>query len=122
EHSYEHSAADSLGPRMQRDQYGNVFWVGGGRGGRSPVAAIEPAELIEVRPTGRWVEMLEESVQPSVASVVARLYLKVGEEELAFPYIEDLARTHADRALALANEFLRVWTSNHDPNSEQNRT
>ena len=47
--------------------------------------------------------------------------LKVNEEEKAFPYIERLAQTNPRKAKELAEEFVRVWTKNHDPNSQQLR-
>jgi hypothetical protein len=54
--------------------------------------------------------------------VFAQLYLKVSEEESAFPWIEQLAATHPRQGKDLADEFLRVWAKNHDPNSERGRT
>jgi hypothetical protein len=53
---------------------------------------------------------------------VAQLYLKVNEETKAFPFIEALAGANAPKAKELAQEFLTVWTKNHDPNSERSRT
>ena len=39
----------------------------------------------------------------------------------AFPYIEQLSQTNPRKAKDLAEEFVRVWTKNHDPNSQQLR-
>ena len=50
------------------------------------------------------------------------LYLKLGEERAAFPYIERVATTHPAHAKELAEEFLRVWIKNHNPNESQGRT
>ncbi|MEQ1895537.1 MAG: hypothetical protein ABL998_23605, partial [Planctomycetota bacterium] len=47
---------------------------------------------------------------------------KLGEEREAFPHIERLAKTHKAPAKALAEEFLRVWTTNNDPNDANRRT
>ncbi|MDA1222398.1 MAG: hypothetical protein O3B85_10285 [Planctomycetota bacterium] len=121
-HSELFSEASSRGPVMQQDQYGNIFYVGGNRYGRAPVAALEPGALLEVRPEGVWLDMLEESVRPELAAVTAKLLLKVGEEEEAFPYIEALAESHPKEARQLADEFVDVWIRNNDPNSERNRT
>ena len=52
-------------------------------------------------------------------ALYAQLYLKVSEEDRAYPYIERLAATHPDLTRNLANEFMRVWTQNHDPNSSR---
>ena len=38
-----------------------------------------------------------------------------------FPYIESLSATHPRQAKELAEEFLKTWTKNHDPNSQQLR-
>lgn len=123
QHSYRYSEATSFGPIMQRDPYGNIFYVDrGGAYGRAPVAAIDPTDLLEFRPDGRWLDLLEDSVRPEIASVTARLYLKVNEETLAFPFIGQLAETHPEEAKELAAEFLRVWIRNNDPNSDRNRT
>ncbi len=118
-HAYRFSSAESLGPRMQRDAYGNIFYIGysGNRGPQSPVRAIDPGELLKITPSEAWQAQLDDSLTPRFATVVAKLYLKVNEEALAFPFIEKLAATHAEAAGELAEEFLRVWTKNHNPNS-----
>ncbi|MEM7202906.1 MAG: hypothetical protein AAF628_21790 [Planctomycetota bacterium] len=122
-HSYKYSQASSMGPITRRDPFGNIYWVDY-RSGRvnTPVQPIEPGDLLELRPDGTWRELLADGVRPTFDTVIARLYLKVNEEKLAFPYIERLAGTHADTANELAKEFLRVWIKNNDPNSERSRT
>ena len=65
--------------------------------------------------------VVDQGVQPKIAMVYAQLYLKVNEEALAFPFIEQLAATHADKTRDLVKEFLRVWTRNHDPNATRGR-
>ena len=39
----------------------------------------------------------------------------MSEDEKAFPYIEQLSQTNPRKAKDLAEEFIRVWTKNHDP-------
>lgn len=122
-HSYRFSQATSMGPVMRRDAFGNLYYVNHGQsGGRSPVRAIEPGELLRVRPQGRWLELVDPSMRPRLSIIVAELYLKVNEEARAFPFIEELAATHPERATELAREFVRVWIRNHDPNAARNRT
>ena len=122
QHAYLFSTATALGPIMQRDPYGNLFYISSGRGGpRSPVTPVEPGELLKITPSERWTAMLDASLRPRFSATVAKLYLKVNEEAKAFPFIETLAGTHPDQATELAEEFLRVWTRNNDPNSA-NRT
>ena len=46
-------------------------------------------------------------MKPKFATVFAELYLKVNEEEKAFPYIEQLSKTNPRKAKDLAEEFVR---------------
>lgn len=119
--SYGNSDATSMGPMMQRDPFGNIFYVNYRSQQRGPVMPIEPGELLELKPGDAWASHLDASVRPRFSMVTAELFLKVGEEIQAFPYIEALAATHPEKAKDLAEEFLRVWTSNHNPNAAQQR-
>ncbi|WP_435015405.1 hypothetical protein TA3x_002943 [Tundrisphaera sp. TA3] len=129
EFSRQYDQSTSLGPRMQRDIYGNFFYqqmfneeqnqMNMGNRGNFP-RAIPVAKIIEAMPGPAWLARLDEGVKPRYAAVTSSLYLKVGEDEKAFPSIESLAATHPERAREQAEEFLRVWTRNHDPNAERN--
>ena len=121
-HSYEYSESSESGPSYRRDAYGNIYWTSYSRGYRNnPVQTLAPGELLEIRPDGRWRELLFESVKPKYDTMVAELLLKVREEKKAFPYIEQLAKTNPKKANELAAEFLNVWIENNDPNSSRNR-
>ena len=123
QHAYRYSQATRMGPIAERDPFGNVYWVHyGSRYYRSPVRPLEPAQLLDLRPDGKWRDMLDDSVRPKFDTTIAELYLKVNEEKLAFPYIEQLAKTNVKRANELAKEFLNVWIRNNDPNSSRNRS
>lgn len=118
----------SLGPMMQRDVYGNIYYMGYDyqtqmmmQQQQNMPAPVPVGEILELRPTDDWMKHVSESLSPRYATLCAQLFLKVREEERAFPYIERLAGSHGDAAKALAEEFLRVWTQNHDPNAAQNR-
>ena len=52
----------------------------------------------------------------------AQLYLKVGQESLALPYIEKLGQTHPRLSQELIKEFLTVWTKNHNPNDQKQKS
>ncbi len=127
EFSQQYDTSTSFGPRMQRDMYGNFFYNNAfnnnmnfnGQNGNFPQAISVPKILANM-PTDRWLAQIDAGVRPKYAAVASQLYLKVGEDEKAFPHVENLARTHPERARALAEEFLRVWTRNHDPNAERN--
>lgn len=120
-HTYAHSQSDSLGPVMERDEYGNIFWTTRRRGGGGQVQAIEPADLLEAQPGPQWAGLLDDALEPHFATVSAQLCLKVNEPERAFPFIEQLAGTNPRKAKDLAHEFLRVWMRNNNPNT-QSRT
>jgi hypothetical protein len=117
--SYQNSQTDSMGPVMQRDEYGNIFWGSMRRGGGGQVQAVEPADLALSQPGPEWAALLDDALQPHFATISAQLYLKVNEGEKAFPYIEKLATVNPRKAKELANEFLRVWTRKANPNRNQ---
>lgn len=120
--SARYDTSTSRGPLMQRDAFGNLYYLNSQQlGGRAQVGAIETGELLELRPSEAWLDLINPSLLPRYATVVAQLLLKVNEEDAAFPYIEQLAQSHPEQAKELAEEFLRVWTRNHDPNQNQNR-
>ena len=114
----------SLGPQLQRDQYGNFYYYDpfqyqrsmmGGSGQRPTPVGIE--QVLKTIPEGDWFQQIDDSLKPEISMICANMLLKVNEEERAFPYIESLAKTHKDKAQELAEQFLRVWTQNHDMNA-----
>jgi hypothetical protein len=116
----------SLGPRMQRDSWGNFFywnddWDPEARMRGQNVAPIPTAKILDVRPSDAWLARIDPTLQPRLHMAFAQLLLKVGEEAAAFPHIEELAATHPRPAKDLVDEFLRVWTKNHNLNSDQTR-
>lgn len=118
----------SLGPRMQYDSFGNVYYSNMmnemspemmmQRQGNMP-KALTTGDVLKNRPGDAWLGSLDDGIRPKFATVLAQLYLKVDEEETAFPFIERLATTNPRQAKELAEEFVRTWTKNHDPNSQQ---
>ena len=116
-HSNQYSKTSSYGSYMERDQFGNVYWRSGRMGGGGQVTAIEPADLLEAQPSERWASILSAELRPHFTTVSAQLWLKVNEYEKAFPYIERLASTNGRKAKELADEFLRVWKNNNNPNA-----
>lgn len=129
EFSHKFDFSTSLGPRMQYDPFGNIYYSNYDpmspemmmqRQGNMPRALLT-GDVVKHRPGDAWLALLDEGIKPKFATVFAQLYLKVNEEEKAFPYIESLASTHPRQAKDLAEEFLKTWTKNHDPNSQQLR-
>jgi hypothetical protein len=125
--AYQFDTSTSAGPVMQRDAYGNIYYLNNRVGSTSSVssgriAAIATGDLLELKPAEAWMELVDESLRPEFQQATARLYLKVKQESDALPFIEQLAASYPAVAQELVDEFLRVWTQNHDPNSAQNRT
>lgn len=121
--TYQFDKSTSLGPRMQRDTYGNFFfWDPDQQQFQGGVPqTIKIAKILEIRPDDAWLARVESTLRPKVDMVSAQLLLKVGEEAKAFPYIEGIAGTYPKPAQELVDEFLRVWAKNHDPNQNTNR-
>jgi hypothetical protein len=129
EFSHKFDMSTSLGPRMQFDPFGNIYYSNWDqmspemmmqRQGNMPRALLT-GDVVKNRPGESWLALLDEGIKPKFATVLAQLYLKVNEEEKAFPFIETLSATHPRQAKELAEEFIRTWTKNHDPNSQQLR-
>ena len=116
-YSNKFSKTSSVGSYMKRDSYGNVYWSSRRMGGGGQVTAIEPSDLLDSQPSDRWASLLGDDMRPNFTTVSAQLWLKVNEYEKAFPYIERLASTNGRKAKELADEFLRVWKNNNNPNS-----
>lgn len=110
----------------QYDDYGNVYYGSrrfrGGRGGGDTGPVIEAVDLLETRPSDAWLARVDESLRPKYVILGAQLQLKAGDETKAFAGIERVAATHPKEARELVNDFLRVWTDNHDPNKDRRRT
>lgn len=108
---------------MRRDAYGNLYYYNGPmmqQAGR--IQAIPLGKLLDMRPSDVWLDMVSDSARPEFDKLTAQLLLKVGEDDEAFPYVETLAASHPKIAKELVDEFLTVWTTNHDPNASRNRT
>ena len=128
EFSYHYDYSTSLGPRMYYDNFGNVFYNNYNpfdqnmmmrqRGGMP--MALKVADVVKERPGDAWMAFVDEGIKPKFATIFAKLYLKVNEEDEAFPYIEELARTNPREAKNLAEEFVRVWTQ--EPQSQLSAT
>lgn len=114
-------------PGWQRDSYGNYFYVDNPNEAMMYVdgSRLQPVKLdklLDVAPGEQWLALVEKGLRPQFSIILARLHLKAGSEEDAFPIIEQLATTHGQQAHDLAEEFVRVWTSNHNPNQGNQRS
>ncbi|QDT41944.1 hypothetical protein Pan241w_20240 [Gimesia alba] len=123
--TYDYST--SRGRMMQRDYYGNYYYSSSismqpqmSRSNR--IRAIETGKILELIPNEKWMALIEPSLHLQFMTTISQLYLKVEEEDEAFPYIEKLAPLDPRAAKSQVEQFLRVWTKNHNPNSERQRT
>ncbi|HYE97447.1 MAG TPA: hypothetical protein VEJ18_00995, partial [Planctomycetota bacterium] len=127
DYSRQMDASANRDPMMAYDRFGNVYYqdfMHPQMMNRNPnmIEAIGTGRLLDAAPGEAWRARLDPSLGPKLVATLAHLHLKVNEAEKAFPYVEALASTHREEALVLANEFLEVWTRNHDPNRDRRRT
>ncbi|MFP6874805.1 MAG: hypothetical protein VCA55_14990 [Verrucomicrobiales bacterium] len=124
--SYRYDTSNTLGPKMRWDRFGNMYYenpttLSRGTSSSTPTP-IASGELLKVSPGDGWLTQLDADLRPRFSALYAQLYLKVNEPEKAFPYIEKISSSHPETGKDLAEEFLRVWADNHDPNSGRNRS
>ena len=121
--SLKYSQQNSRGGYMQIDMYGNYYWQNSGQfnqrgNGRQP-RPIKLSDVLEIAPSEKWQQLADPSLRINFRKATANLYLRVNEEDKAFPYIEKIAESHSDIAKDMVHEFLKIWTKNHDPNSDR---
>lgn len=125
EHSYENDDSKTLLQDMQRDMYGNYFYdpyYYRNQSNNTGAKAIRTGDLLDVRPSDAWLSFVSDGIRPKYDMLTAQLYLKVAEDELAYPYIESLTKSHPEMGKDLVDEYIRVWTQNHDPNANKRKT
>ena len=121
--AYDRSSA----PRIQRDIYGNVYYTADEDSPAAPMVnpnlpqALPAREMVKLAPQGGWLEHVDKGLHPNIHKALAEIYLKMGGDSDAFPHIEEVARTEPELARELAEEFVRVWTTNHDMNQARNQ-
>jgi hypothetical protein len=130
EYTRQYDRSTGYGNQMRRDIYGNFYFMNPDDDAQQQnmwfmrqqglPLAITTADMLRCSPSTDWLKRIDKGVHPKIAVVLAQLYLKVADEDKAFPHIESLAQTHPDQAKELIKEFLKVWTRNHDPNADKN--
>lgn len=131
EFTKQYDYSSSYGPRARRDMFGNFYYMNPDDDGNQQMmwnmrqqgipTAIPTGELLRTAPDDKWLPVIDAGLRPKLAGILAQLHLKVGEENKAFPHIQSLATSNPNQAKDLVKEFLKVWTRNHDPNSERNQ-
>ena len=122
ERSYRLDSSNSLRPQSQVDPFGNIFYARY----RQPVQqtntrttpAIPSGELLGTRPDEKWLALIDPPVRIENLISAAKLFLKVKEEERAFPILKELASSRPGETKDLVREMIRVWGENHNPNQQ----
>jgi hypothetical protein len=122
--------APDEGPQMRQDRWGNIYYYNPyDDNSYNPYRHQNPnmprpiavSDVMKARPSDEWVKRVNDGFRPKLAGLIAQLHLKAGEEDQAFPLIEQVAQAQPDEARSLVREFLTVWTRNHNPNENRNR-
>ena len=119
--SVEFTQQSSRSGYMSIDMYGNYYWANQNRynGSSRRKRPIKIGDVLELVPSETWLSHVNPNLLTEIKRLKARLHLRINEEDKAFPYIESLASTHPKMAHELVEEFLKIWTQNHDPNTDR---
>lgn len=117
-------ARSSGRPIFRRDRYGNIYYASqdelmGRVSSSQRPRPVSVQDILDVQPGKAWFDNLSDDLKLQFQEILARLYLKNAEEAKAFPVIENVATMDPKRAKVLVDEFLRVWTRNHNPNEDR---
>ncbi len=122
ERSYRLDTSNSMRPQAQVDPFGNLFYSRY----RPPVQqtssrttpAIPSGDLLGTRPDEQWLARVDSPVRLENIALSAKLFLKVKEEEKAFPILKKLAKIKPEETKELVREMIRVWGENNNPNQQ----
>lgn len=122
ERSHRLDSSNSMRPQAQIDPFGNLFYSRY----RPPVQqtssrttpAIPSGDLLRTRPSDKWLAQIDPPVRLENLTNAARLFLKVKEEEQAFPILKELASSRPEETKELVREMIRVWGENNNPNQQ----
>lgn len=114
--------SNSMRPEAQVDAFGNLFYSRS----RPPVQpttsratpAIPSGDLLSTRPGETWLSRIDAPIRIENLTHVAKLFLKVKEEEQAFPILKELATIRPEETKELVREMIRVWGENNNPNQQ----
>ncbi len=122
---HDHSAGRN--EMMRRDRFGNIFYMNDFMGPpmmqqqqQNMPLPVKVVDLLDCRPTAPWLERINAGVRPQLYWTTARLYLKANEDAQAFPYIEQLAKSHRARRAPWSRSSCASATRTHDLNSDRN--
>lgn len=112
----------------EQDPFGNMVPITNA----SPQPQLNPnqavpvglSDILATAPTEQWRSAIDPSLHPRIIALEADLRLKSEDDKGTLPLIGQLAALDAKEAQRVANEFLRVWGTMHDPHrntAPQNR-
>ena len=120
--SYQLDTSNSMRPQAQVDAYGNLFYSRYKppvqQGSSRTIPAIPSGDLLRTRPSEQWLTQVDSAVRLENIILSAKLFLKVKEEEKAFPILKKLAKIKPDESKELVREMIRVWAENNNPNQK----
>ena len=112
----------SMRPNMQFDNFGNMYYGNNSRNTNStPNVQAQPisaGDLLRALPTEPWLAQIDRAVSLETTERAASLYLKVKEEEKAFPLLKSLIAERPKQAKALVKNMINVWAENNNPNQQ----
>ncbi|QEG20449.1 hypothetical protein [Mariniblastus fucicola] len=120
----QYGSSNSGGGYWNYDQYGNSYWVGDGQyarryGRNDQPQPIRIGDVLEIAPSEAWRKRVRPTLKTQMQRLFASMHLHVNEEDKAFPWIEKVATQNPKVAKTLVEEFLKIWTKNHNPNDDK---
>ena len=104
---------------MDVDHYGNYYWSRS-YNSRSK-ESVKIMDLLPLVPGEKWLDQVTPLVHTKIKKLRARLHMQIKENDEAFALIETLNSQDKKIGKELAEEFLSVWTTHNDSNSDRNR-
>ena len=92
---------------------------GSRRNNRNGSGDIDPEEMLQLAPAGKWLEALSPDLRARFDASLARAVIVSANFELAADRIAELARRHPAAGVALAEDFLLAWGQAHNPQLPQ---
>lgn len=122
ERSYRLDTSNSMRPQAKVDSFGNLFYSRYQPPVRQTSTRVTPAipsgDLLRTRPDEQWLSQVDSPVRLENIALSAKLFLKVKEEEKAFPILKKLAKIKPEETKELVREMIQVWAENNNPNQQ----
>ncbi|MFT5904823.1 MAG: hypothetical protein ACI9E1_000409 [Cryomorphaceae bacterium] len=124
EFTFRKDKSTTSGPSMNRDSFGNVYYANnrfdyntGNRNSNNENRPIKASDILAIGPSKKWLAQLDELTKLQCLKNYARLNLKLKNDELAFDYIQGIAKINQQESKRFISELITVWADNHDPNA-----